>query len=102
VRYQVPLVIVVLNDAAYGSEVHALRASGLSAQTAQFPDTDFVRLAAGFGAAGLTVRDLADLERAGELIRRLDRPLVLDVKIDPDLVAPWFRAAKLRAASART
>jgi acetolactate synthase I/II/III large subunit len=99
VRYQVPLVVVVLNDGAYGSEVHALRASGLPTQTAQFPDTDFVRLAAGFGAAGLTVRDLTDLEYAADLISGLDGPLVLDVKIDPDLVAPWFRAAKLRSAA---
>lgn len=96
VRYRVPLVVVVLNDAAYGSEVHALRASGLPPQTARFPDTDFARLAAGFGATGLTVRDLGDVERAGDLINNLDGPLVLDVKIDPDLVAPWFRAAKLR------
>lgn len=96
-RYRVPLVVVVLNDAAYGSEVHALRASGLPPETARFPDTDFARLAAGFGAVGITVRDLAALDRVAGIVSELDRPLILDIKIDPDLVAPWFRSAKLAA-----
>ena len=97
-RYHLPLVVIVLNDAAYGSEVHALRAGGLPPDTAQFPETDFVQLAEGFGATGVTVRALADVDEVGRRLPGLDRPLLVDVKVDPDLVAPWFRNAKLAAA----
>jgi thiamine pyrophosphate-dependent acetolactate synthase large subunit-like protein len=97
VRLGVRLVVVVVNDAAYGAEVHSLRAQGLAADTARFPETDFVALARGFGARAMTVRTPADVKAAAELARDLAGPLVLDVKVDPDLVAPWYRAAKLQA-----
>jgi thiamine pyrophosphate-dependent acetolactate synthase large subunit-like protein len=99
VRLGVRLVVVVVNDAAYGAEVHSLRAQGLAVDTAQFPETDFVTLAHGFGATAMTVCTPADVKAAGEIAHGIDGPLVLDVKVDPDLVAPWYRAAKLQTTS---
>ena len=98
VRNGVPMVVVVVNDAAYGAEVHSMRGLGLAVDTAQFPDTDFVALARGFGADGVTVRTAADVKAVGDRVRDLTGPLVLDVKVDADLVAPWYRAAKIDAA----
>jgi thiamine pyrophosphate-dependent acetolactate synthase large subunit-like protein len=97
VRVGRPMVIVVLNDAAYGSEVHVMRAAGLDPSSAQFPETDFAALAVGFGAAGLTVADLSDLGELPARLAELRGPLVIDAKIDRELVAPWYRVAKLAA-----
>jgi thiamine pyrophosphate-dependent acetolactate synthase large subunit-like protein len=94
VRHRVRLVVAVVNDAAYGAEVHSMRANGLPVDTAQFPETDFVRLAEGLGARGVAVRSVAELKAVGELLPGLQGPLVVDLKVDPDLVAPWYLAAK--------
>lgn len=93
-RYALPMVVIVVNDSAYGSEVHSLRGQGFPVDTAQFPETDFARLAEGVGARGVTVRSLADIAQVADAVGSLDRPLVIDLKIDPDLVADWFRKAK--------
>jgi thiamine pyrophosphate-dependent acetolactate synthase large subunit-like protein len=95
VRYHVPMLVLVLNDAAYGAEVHSLRSQGLPVDTAQFPDTDFARLAEGFGAQGLTVAEVTDLAAVARAAANLTGPLVVDIKIDPDLVANWYHTAKL-------
>lgn len=95
VRYKVPMVVLVVNDAAYGTEVHALRAAGRPADTAQFPETSFTRVAEGLGARGLTMRSEEDAVSVGALLENLDGPLVVDIKVNGDVVAPWFVAAKL-------
>jgi thiamine pyrophosphate-dependent acetolactate synthase large subunit-like protein len=101
VRNRVRLVVAVVNDAAYGAEVHSMRAQGLDADAARFPETDFVRLATGLGARGVAVTSVAELKQVAELLSDLDGPLVVDMKVDPDLVAPWFLAAKPAAPRSR-
>ena len=98
-REQVRLLVVVVNDAAYGAEVHSMRAAGLQVDTAQFPETDFVTLAKGFGVHGITVRTVADLDQVVDRVVDLRGPLVVDLKVNPDLVAPWYRAAKINVAA---
>jgi len=58
VRHNMNLLIIVVNDGAYGSEVHKLRAEGLSEQGAVFGRSDFASIAEGFGASGATVNNL--------------------------------------------
>ena len=55
------ILVVVMNDGAYGSEVHKLRAEGLPEQGAVFGRPDFAAIARGFGANGSTVSVLDDL-----------------------------------------
>ena len=50
-RLQLPLLVVIYDDAAYGAEVHHFRPMGQAVDLAQFPDTDFVGLATGRRAA---------------------------------------------------
>src|SRR5699024_9695116 len=56
VRYQIPLVVLVYNDAAYGAEVHHF--TGEDMDHVVFPDTDIAAIARGFGVEGITVRDV--------------------------------------------
>jgi thiamine pyrophosphate-dependent acetolactate synthase large subunit-like protein len=90
VRYKIPLLAIVINDAAYGAEVHLLQNVGLSSESALFRDNDFAAIASAIGAQGITVRDIADLDR---LRLWLDNPrgvMVVDCKVDPQLRGEWF------------
>jgi acetolactate synthase I/II/III large subunit len=96
-RLRLPILFVVYDDAAYGAEVHHFRPMGHPVETVQFPDADFAAIARGAGCEGLTVRTLADLEPVAAWLERRERPLLVDAKVNPDVVAEWleeaFRAA---------
>jgi thiamine pyrophosphate-dependent acetolactate synthase large subunit-like protein len=49
---------------------------------------DFAPLAEALGGRGVTVRSNADVDMAVRAIAERDRPLLIDVKLDPDQV-PW-------------
>jgi thiamine pyrophosphate-dependent acetolactate synthase large subunit-like protein len=96
-RLRLPILFVVYDDAAYGAEVHHFRPMGHPVETVQFPDADFAAIARGAGCEGIVVRTLRDLEPVSEWLERRDRPLLVDAKVNPDVVAEWleeaFRAA---------
>ena len=91
VRYRVPMLVLAMNDAAFGIEVHILRQSGRSPRHAQFTDVDFAAVGRAFGAQGLTVRSLADLEALRAWLVAPQGPMVVDCKLNPDIIADWFR-----------
>ena len=92
-RYELPVVIVVYNDAAYGAEVHHFGPMDRPVDLAQFPDTDFAALARAAGAEGITVREEEDLAPVKEWLGRRDRPLVIDAKVNPNTRAEWLEEA---------
>jgi acetolactate synthase I/II/III large subunit len=82
VRLQLPMVVVVYDDAAYGAEVHHFGPDGHDLGTVEFPPTDIARIAAGFGFDSLTVRTVADLEPVAAWVAGdRSRPLLIDAKI---------------------
>ncbi|ALV39759.1 acetolactate synthase [Pseudarthrobacter sulfonivorans] len=100
VRLKLPLVCIVYNDAAYGAEVHHFAESHSQQELASvsFPDTDIAAIARGYGAAGVTVRTLDDLEPVREWVAVFrdggqDRPLVIDAKIASDGGSWWLAEA---------
>lgn len=96
VRLKMPLVCIVYNDAAYGAEVHhfAINNPDADMSSVEFPDTDFAAIGRGFGADGITVRTLADLEAVGDwLASKPSRPLVIDAKIASDSGSWWLAEA---------
>jgi acetolactate synthase-1/2/3 large subunit len=99
-RLKLPLVCIVYNDAAYGAEVHHFASEHTEAELSSvvFPDTDIAAIARGFGAEGVTVRTLADLEAVRPWIASYeagtqDRPLVIDAKIASDGGSWWLAEA---------
>ncbi|YCK81820.1 thiamine pyrophosphate-binding protein [Arthrobacter sp. D3-18] len=99
-RLQLPLVCIVYNDAAYGAEVHhfASEHSQKDLSSVVFPETDIAAIARGFGAEGVTVRTVADLEAVRPWIAAYqagtqDRPLVIDAKIASDGGSWWLAEA---------
>ena len=99
VRYRLPMVIVVMNDRAYGSEVHHLRVRGLPDREAYFETPSLAAVAEALGARGLTVESEADFEALERALTDLNGPLLVDASINGDVLADWFRVFALRAAS---
>jgi acetolactate synthase-1/2/3 large subunit len=96
VRLSMPLVCIVYNDAAYGAEVHhfALEDPESDMSSVQFPDTDFAAIGRGFGADGITVRTLADLDAVADWVAsKPTKPLVIDAKIASDSGSWWLAEA---------
>lgn len=90
VRYSIPLLLVVMNDAAYGAEVHQLADLGLSTNLARFDDFDFAGVARGMGAQGVTVRSESDLDLLAAWLENPTGPMVLDGKVNPAVRASWM------------
>ena len=90
VRYNIPMLAIVINDAAYGAEVHLLQNVGLPSDSALFRDNDFAAIASAMGAQGMTVRGVADLDRLQPWLDQPRGPMVVDCKVDPQQRGEWF------------
>lgn len=83
--------VVVLNDEAYGAEIHHLRHHGLPEESATIPPFDFAAVA---GAAGLRAHTIDRLPDAADLesVIRRPGPTLLDVHVTRAAVADRFRS----------
>lgn len=82
VRHRVPMTIVLMNDEAYGAEVHYMTNKRKPTYMAEFETPDLAAIATGYGAVARTVRTESELREAVRLVGQGDRPLVLDVRIN--------------------
>jgi acetolactate synthase I/II/III large subunit len=87
------ILIVVLNDGAYGSEIHKLRAEGLSDAGAVFGRTDLAAIARGFGLGGQKVTDLAALPALIADFARTGGAALWDIPISDRVASPVMRRA---------
>jgi thiamine pyrophosphate-dependent acetolactate synthase large subunit-like protein len=90
VREDLPMVIVLMNDCAYGAELHFLKLRQQPVAKSVFPDVDFAPIAEGFGFEAATVRTLEDLHKIAPKLRQPDGPIFLDCKINADVAAPFM------------
>lgn len=87
VKFGLPAVWIVLNDARYNMCEQGMATLGLSAD-ARIPEVDFALLARALGAEGLRVEREAEMVPALERAMAAAGPFVLDVRIDPTRRAP--------------
>lgn len=92
-RHGLKILTIVLNDGAYGSEIHKLRAEGLSDAGAVFGRTDLAAIAQGFGLAGRRITDLGDLPEAFAAFAADPRPALWDILISDKVFSPVIRRA---------
>jgi len=90
VREDLPLVIVLMNDCAYGAELHFLKLRQQPVAKSMFPDVDFAPVAESFGFEAATIRTLADLHAVAAKLQKPDGPILLDCKINADVAAPFM------------
>jgi thiamine pyrophosphate-dependent acetolactate synthase large subunit-like protein len=90
VREDLPLVIVLMNDCAYGAELHFLKMRDLPVAKSVFPDVDYAPVAEAFGFQAATIRTLEDLQKAAAMLARPDGPVFLDCKLNAAVAAPFM------------
>lgn len=90
-RHGMRILICVLNDGAYGSEIHKLRADGVDDSGAIFGRPPFEAIAQGFGLRGAEVRDLSKLPELFEAFERQPLSEVWNIQISDQVTAPSMR-----------
>uniref|UniRef100_UPI00209BC5BE thiamine pyrophosphate-dependent enzyme n=1 Tax=Arthrobacter globiformis TaxID=1665 RepID=UPI00209BC5BE len=84
-------VIVVLNDSAYGAELHQYAVKGLHDQAMLIDEVDFAAVGRALGAQGAKVRTMADLQVLEDwLAGNKEGVCVLDVAISQKVVAEFM------------
>lgn len=92
-RHGMRILICVLNDGAYGSEIHKLRSEGLSDSGAVFGRPDFAAIARGFGLGGETITDLTKLPGLVKAFEEAGESAIWDFPVSDQVVSPVIRAS---------
>jgi thiamine pyrophosphate-dependent acetolactate synthase large subunit-like protein len=93
VRHGMNLLIIVMNDGAYGSEIHKLRAEGLPDDGAVFGRPDFAGIGRGFGMTGETITDLSALPEKITEFKQSGGAAVWDFPVSDQVITPIVRRA---------
>jgi thiamine pyrophosphate-dependent acetolactate synthase large subunit-like protein len=101
-RHRLNILIVVINDGAYGSEVHKLRSEGLPEDGSVFGYCDFAGIARGFGLAGRTFKNLDDLPKLLAEFAASGRPAVWDFHVSDKVLSPSIRRAHPQPGKAKS
>jgi acetolactate synthase I/II/III large subunit len=92
-RHGLNILIVVMNDGAYGSEVHKLRSEALPEDGSVFGRPDFAAIARGFGIEGKRVTRLDDLPGLVQEFAKSGGAAVWDFHVSDKVVSPTIRRA---------
>ncbi|WP_206446612.1 thiamine pyrophosphate-binding protein [Agrococcus sp. KRD186] len=97
-------VVVLVNDAAYGAEVHQYAVRGVAEEPMLIEQVDFAALGRGLGATAAVIETLDDLRQLQDwLAAGEDGVFVADCRVSQQVVAPYIveiREAAMRAAAA--
>jgi thiamine pyrophosphate-dependent acetolactate synthase large subunit-like protein len=90
-RHNLKILLCILNDGAFGSEIHKLRADRLDDHGATFGRGDLGRLARGFDLRGTIVSDLGQLPDLLKAYEAGDRTELWDFHISDQVMSPVMR-----------
>ena len=90
-RHGLNILVCVLNDGAYGSEIHKLRSIGLADDGAVFGRPDFAAIARSFGLGGARVHNLSELPALVAEFARRGGGAVWDFPISDRVMSPLMR-----------
>ena len=91
VRYGMPLLIVVMNNQALGSEYYKLDAHHMNAGLATVPTPDLGAVATAFGGRGRLARSVEDVRKAAAEWVAKPGPMMIDVRISRSVVTLPYR-----------
>jgi acetolactate synthase I/II/III large subunit len=92
-RHGLNILIVVMNDGAYGSEVHKFRSEGMPEEGSVFGYCDFAGIARGFGLPGRTFKSLDNLPMLVAEHTKTGGPAVWDFHVSDKVVSATIRRA---------
>jgi len=91
VRYNIPLLVVVMNNQALGSEYYKLDANEMKAELATIPTPDLGAVATAFGGSGRIARSVDDVRAAATEWLSRPGPMMIDVRIARSVVTLPYR-----------
>jgi len=86
VRNNIPILVIVIDDGAYGAELHLLRRAGLPIELAMFDNPDIARVASALGWDTRFASTAADLTHALRSITSFKRPTLVHVRVNRSVV----------------
>lgn len=92
-RHRMNILIIVMNDGAYGSEVHKFRSEGMPEDGSVFGRCDFAAIARAFGVNGKTFKSLDDLPKQLEEFAASGGAAIWDFHVSDRVVSPTIRRA---------
>ncbi|MFC4052592.1 thiamine pyrophosphate-binding protein [Actinomadura syzygii] len=90
VRRRLRLVVVVMNDAAFGYEYHNMLHRGMDVGLSLIPRPDFAAVARAFGAQAVTVLTPGELDDLKTLIADPSGPVLVDARLTRNVRTRWF------------
>jgi len=91
VRYDMPLLVTVLNDQALGSEYHKMKAHDRQSDLATIPTPDLGAVARSFGGRGCLATKVEDVRSAAEDWRANKGVMVIDARISRNVITVPYR-----------
>ncbi|MCW5603417.1 MAG: thiamine pyrophosphate-binding protein [Burkholderiales bacterium] len=86
VREKLPLLIVVLNDEALGSEYQKMRAHKMMAELSTVPSPDLGAIARAFGGQGVLARSVEEVRAAAAAWVKKPAPTIIDARISRNAI----------------
>ncbi|PWK43611.1 thiamine pyrophosphate-dependent enzyme [Pleionea mediterranea] len=93
VRYQLPLVMVIFNNQKLGFIELEQNADGYASSGIDVTNPDFKMMSEACGAIGIEVNSYQQLIEALDSVPEIDKPTVIDVKVNPD---EWVIPPKIK------
>jgi thiamine pyrophosphate-dependent acetolactate synthase large subunit-like protein len=90
IREDLPVIVICMNDAAYGAEVHILKGQNLPPAKAAFFDVDFAPMMEPLGYDAHTIRNMDDLKQLAPLLANPEGPIFIDAKVNGAVIAPFI------------
>jgi thiamine pyrophosphate-dependent acetolactate synthase large subunit-like protein len=91
VRYDMPLLLTVLNDQALGSEYHKMMAQDRQADLATIPTPDLGAVARSFGGRGCLATNVAEVKQAAADWLANKGVMVIDARISRNVITVPYR-----------
>ena len=90
-RHSLGLIVVVMNDRAYGAEWVHLEAERPAPVYAALPEVDFAAAASALGVEAVRIESVVELEALTGRLAQRKVPLLIDCRIRQDLTAARLR-----------
>jgi thiamine pyrophosphate-dependent acetolactate synthase large subunit-like protein len=87
-RHGIKMLMCIMNDGAYGAEIHKLRHDGIDDTGAIFGRTDLAAIAKGFGLRGHTITDVSQIEPLFKAYAAQDKAEIWNFQVSDKVVNP--------------
>jgi thiamine pyrophosphate-dependent acetolactate synthase large subunit-like protein len=91
VRYNLPLMVVVINDQALGAEYHKMAVKGMNSQLATVASPDLGAVGVALGGRGVLAESLQDIVTAAQEFSAEPGPMLIDVRVSRNVLSIPYR-----------